>query len=80
MNFMKGLKTFLFGLSLVIIGPLIEYLETFKNTLKTCHIDTVTNVQVCEASGLWISIIGGIIVLLRFLTTTSIFKKNNESK
>jgi hypothetical protein len=81
----KGFKTILFGLFVALLGPAISYFETLKTALETCKtvvVDagTSTAPQVAEicTSGLptWIAtVIGGLIIILRFFTTTSVFQK-----
>lgn len=71
---LKGWKTFAFGLLVAISGPVLSYLESVKQALGECGTDAAGN-AICSLPG-WITLlIGGAIIGLRFLTTTSIFKK-----
>lgn len=72
---MKGFKTILFGLLIAVGGTTLSYLEGLKQTLGTCAIDVATNVEVCALPDWTALVVGGIIITLRFATTTSIFKK-----
>lgn len=78
---MKGFKTILFGLIVVLLGPITEYFKGIQEALGQCATvttETAASVtEICNA-GLpsWaVSAIGGLILLLRLLTSTSVFKK-----
>ena len=75
---MKGFKTVLFGGLIAIAAPLIEYLEGIKSTIGQCDVttDVLGNVQEFCSLPWWVgSIIGVMIIGLRFITSTPIFKK-----
>lgn len=72
---MTGFKTFLFGLLVALIAPAITYLDGVKETLAQCGIDPLTQSEVCGLPG-WVgTVIGIVIIALRWATTTPIFKK-----
>lgn len=72
---MKGWKTVLFGLLVAIVTPMITYLDGLKDTIAQCGIDPATNAEVCGLPG-WLGVVIGVVVIgLRAVTSTSIFKK-----
>lgn len=72
---MKGWKTIIFGAIVAIVTPLITYLDSLKQTLAQCGIDPTTNAEVCGLPS-WVGlVIGFVIIGLRFITTTPVFKK-----
>ena len=64
---LKGYKTFLLGL-LVALLPLLNYINDSQVITKV--LTNPTQQQVATA------VLGGLIILFRMLTTTSIFNKN----
>ena len=72
---MKGWKTFLFGALVAILLPLITYLDGIKQALAQCGVDPSTNTEICGLPG-WVGVVIGIVIMgLRFITSTPIFKK-----
>lgn len=71
-----GWKTFLFGLLVTLAVPTTLYFETLKADLMTCATDQVTKLDVCALPD-WVGpVVGVMIVGLRVLTTTKMFKKS----
>lgn len=73
---MKGYKTIIFGALVVMLSPLVTYLEGLKATIGQCAVDTATNTEIC-ALPWWVGTAIGVgIIGLRMVTTSGIFNKS----
>ena len=73
---MKGFKTVAFGLLVALVSAALPYFETLKETLAECGVNAETATEVCALPS-WAGIVlGGVIIALRAVTRTSMFKKD----
>lgn len=72
---LKGFKTIAFGLLVAVGGTATAYLEDIKATLGECATNPLTNETICSLPGWTSLVIGGVIIALRFVTNTSVGKK-----
>lgn len=71
---LKGWKTFLLGALVVVVSPLLDYLDSFKETLQNCAISPAGE-DICSLPW-WVgTVLGFVIIGLRAITSTAIFKK-----
>ena len=72
---MQGFKTAAYGLAVTLSGAAITYLEDLKKMLGECGIDPATNAEICGLPSWILMPVGIAIIVLRAVTTTSIFNK-----